>query len=79
MDRLLPPRAVAALQHGAGFGRDFLGEFEVKSDNIHTKPRSGFLEERCLAGVGKLRENQIHIQTCRNRIHLLRRQRGNVV
>jgi len=37
------------------------------------------MEQRCVVGVGKLRENQIQVQTCRNRIHLLRRLRGNVV
>jgi hypothetical protein len=75
MDRLLPPRAVAAPQHWAVLAAIFW----LKSDNIHTEPRFGFMEQRCIVGVGKLRENQIQIQTCRNRIHLLRRQRGDVV
>jgi hypothetical protein len=74
-----PPRAVAAPQHWAVLAAIVLENLRLKSDNIHTEPRFGFMEQRCIVGVGKLRENQIQIQTCRNRIHLLRRQRGNVV
>ena len=37
------------------------------------------MEQRRIVCAGKLRENQIQIQTYRNRIHLLRRLRGNVV
>jgi hypothetical protein len=74
MDRLLPPRAVVAPQHWAVLAAIFLEKLRLKSDNIH----ADFMEQRCIVGVGKLCENQIQIQTCRNRIHLLRRQRGNV-
>ncbi len=56
-----------------------LEDLSFKSDNIRTEPRFGCMEQRCIVCVGKLRESQIQIQACRNRVHLLRRQRGNVV
>ena len=81
MDRPLPPRAVAAPRHRAVLTAIFLENFRLKSDNIARNQDSVCMEQLRIVCAGKLRENQIQIQTCRNRIriHLLRRLRGNVV
>lgn len=57
----------------------FLENLRLTSDNIRTESRFGLYGTAVHCLRGKLRESQIQIQACRNRIHLLRRQRGNVV
>jgi hypothetical protein len=49
MDRLLPPRAVAAPQHWAVLAAIFLENLRLKNDNIHTKSRFGFMERGALS------------------------------